>query len=57
VTSLFVETQFGLSGQSTNFPIESGLVPAQLVNKIKIKQIIIFEIDSSIGGKLNSPII
>jgi len=57
VTSLFVETQFGLSGQSTNFPIESGLVPAQLVNKIKIKQIIIFEIDSSIGGKLNAPII
>ena len=40
---LFVDTQFGLSGQSANCPIESGLVPAQLAKKIKIKQIRIFE--------------
>ena len=42
--------QLGFSGHSENWPIESGLVPAQLVSKIKnnSKQVILVEYDSRI---------
>jgi len=42
--------QLGFSGHSENWPIESGLVPAQLVSKIKnnSKQAILVEYDSRI---------
>jgi len=42
--------QLGFSGHSENWPIESGLVPAQLVNKMKSnsKQATLVEYDSRI---------
>ena len=42
--------QLGFSGHSENWPIESGLVPAQLVSKIKnnSKQVTLVEYDSRI---------
>ena len=42
--------QLGFSGHSENWPIESGLVPAQLVSMIKrnSKQVTLIEYDSRI---------
>jgi len=42
--------QLGFSGHSENWPIESGLVPAQLVSKMKSnsKQATLVEYDSRI---------
>jgi hypothetical protein len=42
--------QLGFSGHSENWPIESGLVPAQLVSKMKSnsKQVTLVEYDSRI---------
>jgi len=44
--------QLGFSGHSENWPIESGLVPAQLVSMIKrnSKQVTFIEYDSRIGA-------
>ena len=50
MVELFEKMQLGFSGHSENWPIESGLVPAQLVSKIKnnSKQAILVEYDSRI---------
>ena len=42
--------QLGFSGHSENWPIESGLVPAQLASKMKSnsKQVTLVESDSKI---------
>jgi len=42
--------QLGFSGHSENWPIESGLVPAQLASKMKSnsKQVTLVEYDSRI---------
>ena len=56
---LFEEIQFGFLGHSANWPIESGLVPAQLADKIQINnnQVILAEYDSKIDANINAPII
>ena len=46
----FEKMQLGFSGHSESCPIESGLVPAQLVSTIKInsKQVTLIEYDARI---------
>jgi hypothetical protein len=48
---LFEKIQLGFSGHSENWPIESGLVPAQLVSKVKknIMQVALVEYDSRVS--------
>ena len=48
MVELFEKMQLGFSGHSENWPIESGLVPAQLASKIKnnSKQVTLVEYDS-----------
>lgn len=50
MVELFEKMQLGFSGHSENWPIESGLVPAQLVSKMKSnsKQVTLVEYDSRI---------